>query len=150
MKQFIYSNTFKVSVLLSSSLPPSPLPLQYKLFKVQYMINAWNYHMQRVFVQSCISCLEKPMSTWINKSTHTRFVFCPCDIHPKGNNYHNICWGESFIVYRWEIVEGRDHTIAMGRSELETSSNMKTVSFMFWMTIYISITGKEVIIDSGL
>ena len=83
--------------------------------------------MQRIFIQSWISCLDESMSAWINKFACPGFVFCPRKPHPKGNEYHTICCGESGIVYDWETVEGRDHPIPMGRPEFETSTNMKTV-----------------------
>ena len=50
--------------------------------------------------------------------------------HPKGNEYQTICFGESGIMYGWDIFEGRDHTITMGRPEFDTSPNMKTVGLM--------------------
>ena len=34
------------------------------------------------------------------------------------------------IVYVWDIFEGRDHTIPLGRTEFDTSPNMKMVGLM--------------------
>ena len=89
------------------------------------------------------------MYTWMNKSTCPGFVFCPLKTHPEGNDYHTICCGESGIIYGWWIVEGRDHTIPMGRPDFETSNNMKTVGLMLRLTRALWITGKAVIMDSG-
>ena len=86
----------------------------------------------------------------MNKFACPGFVFCPRKPHPKGNEYHTIYWGESGIMYGWEIVEGRDHPIPMGRPEFETSPNMKTVGLMLRLTRARWSTGKAVIIDSGL
>ena len=65
------------------------------------------------------------------------------------NTYHKICCGEIGIMYGWEIVEGKYHTIPMGRPEFETSPNMKTVVLMLQLTILLWITGKEVIMYRG-
>ena len=65
------------------------------------------------------------------------------------NTYHNICYGEISIMYGWVIVEGKYHTIPMGRPEFETSPNMKTVVLMLQLTILLWIPGKEVIMYRG-
>ena len=70
------------------------------------------------------------MSVWINTFMCPVFVFFPRKPHPKGNGYQTICCGESGIMYGWDIFEGRDHPIPMGRPEFETIPNMKTVGLM--------------------
>ena len=67
------------------------------------------------------------MSVWMNKITCPGFVFCPCRPRPKGNKYHTICCGESVIMYVWEIVEGKDLLIPMGRPDFKTSPNKNMV-----------------------
>ena len=52
-------------------------------------------------------------------------------------------------MYGWEIVEGRDHKIPMGRPEFETSTNMKMVVIMLQLKRALGITGKAAIMDSG-
>ena len=52
-------------------------------------------------------------------------------------------------MYGWEIVEGRDHPIPMGRPEFETSPNMKTFGLMLRLTRALCSTWKAVIMDSG-
>ena len=113
------------------------------------MIVAWNVHTQKVFIPSWISCLDESMSVWMNKFTCPGFVLCPCKPHPKGNKYHTICCGESGIMYGWDIVEGRDNPIPMGRPEFETSPNMKMVGLMLTLTSVQWSTGMSVIMDSG-
>ena len=63
----------------------------------------------------------------------------------KGNEYHTICWGESGIIYGWEIVEGRDHPIPIKKPEFKTSSDVKMVGLMLRLTIEIRRTEKAVI-----
>ena len=77
------------------------------------------------------------------------FFFCPHKPHPMGNEYHTICCGGIDILYGWEIVEGRDHTIPMGSPQFETRHNMKTVGLMLQITRSLWSTGKAVIMDSG-
>ena len=112
------------------------------------MIVAWNGHTERIFITSWISCLDESMSVWMNKFTCLGFVFCPCRIHPKGNQYHTICCGESGIMYGWYIVQGMDYLIPMGRPEFQTSPNMKTVRLMLRLMRALWSTGKAVIMDS--
>ena len=50
----------------------------------------------------------------------------------------------------WEIVEGRDRPIPMGRSQFETSPNMKTFGLMLQLTRSMWSTGKAVVMDVGL
>ena len=52
-------------------------------------------------------------------------------------------------MYGWDVVEGRDHPIPMGKPEFETSPNMKTVGIMVRLSIALWSTGKVVIIDRG-
>ena len=86
---------------------------------------------------------------WINKCMCPEFVLCPHKPRIKGNKYHTICCGKSGIMYGWDIVEGRDNTIPMGRPEFETSPNMKTFGLVLRLTKTLWSTGKTVIIDSG-
>ena len=70
------------------------------------------------------------MSVWMNKFTCLGFVFFSIKPNPKGNKYHVIYCGEIGFVYSWDIVEGRDHLIPMGRPQFKTSPNMKIVGLM--------------------
>ena len=83
--------------------------------------------MQKIFIPYCISCIDESMSVWVNKFTCPVFVFCPRKPHPKGNNCHTICFGESVIMHVWDIVEVRYHMFPMGRPEFDTSPNMNMV-----------------------
>jgi len=72
------------------------------------LIEAWNDNMEEQFEPSWISCLDESMSKWINQYTCPGFVFCPRKPWPFGNEYHTIACGESIILWRVEMVEGKD------------------------------------------
>ena len=128
----------KVYAMLSSSLTPPLIPTHTyywdKVYEVRHMIFEWNGHMQIIFIPYWISCLNESLSIWMNKFTWPGFFFYPHKPHPKGNEYHTIWCGEIGIIYGWEIVEGRDHLIPMGRPEFETSTNTWSVWLMLWLT----------------
>ena len=58
------------------------------------------------------------MSICMNKFTIPGFVFCPRKTHLEGNEYHIICFGESVIMYDWEIFVVKYHPVPMGRLSL--------------------------------
>ena len=103
--------------------------------------------MQKFFIPSWISYLNESMSVWMNKCTCPGFVFCPINPHPKCNEYHPICCGESGIMYGWNIFEGRDNPIPMGRPEFDTSPNINMVGLIIWLMRAMWSTGKAVIMD---
>ena len=51
-------------------------------------------------------------------------------------------------MYRWEIVEERDHPITMGRHNFKKSPNMRTVVLLLRLNISIWSTGRTLIMDS--
>ena len=83
------------------------------------------------------------MSVCINKLMCLGFVLCPHKPHPKGNEYHTVCYCGIVIIYGWDIIEVWDHLILMGRSQFDTSPDMKTVGFMLRITRALWSTGKE-------
>ena len=90
--------------LLSRLLTPPPPSYQDKLYELQQIIVALNGHIQKVFITSWISCLDKSISVWMNNFICLGFVLFPHKSPPKGNEYHTIFCGESGIMYVWEIV----------------------------------------------
>ena len=88
------------------------------------------------------------MSIWINKFTSPGFSLCPRNLHQNINEYHTIYLGEIGIIYAWEVVEGMDHPIKMGRTEFDTSSNMNKVGLVIHLTRDLWTTGKTVVMSS--
>ena len=70
----------------------------------------------------------------MNTFTRPGFFFCSRNPHPKGNEYHTISCCESGIIHGWEILEGRDHPIIMGRTNTEKSTDMKMVGITLQLT----------------
>ena len=56
-------------------------------------------HIQKFFILTCISCLDKYMSIWMDKSKFSVFAFFPSKPHPKGNKYRIVCFSESCFMY---------------------------------------------------
>ena len=105
------------------------------------MVVAWNGCIQKVFIQSCISCLDGSMSGWII-NLKIRLFFYP--------HKSQQCCNESGIMFGWKIFEVRDHHILMWRPQLGTSTNMKNVGIMLLLTRDMWSNGKAVIMNSGL
>ena len=118
------------------------------LFEVWQVINEWNHQIKIFFILYCISWLDESIYVWINKFTFPEILFCSSKTHPKANEYHDIYFFESGIMYGWDIVKGRYHKIPMGGPEFDTSSNMKMVGLMIWLTRALWSTGNAVIMDS--
>ena len=98
---------------ISYSISFTYLTLTYfkcKSFEVIQMIVAWNQHTKDVFIPFWVYYFDESVSIWTNKFTCPGWMFVPMNAHPKVNYYHNTCCGESRIMYRWELVEGKDRT----------------------------------------
>ena len=105
--------------------------------------------MKDVFIPLRVSCLYDPISIFTNKFTFPGWVFVPRNPHPKGNEYHNICYGGSRIMYRWELIEGTYMPKELARTQFETLLGTSTMELVGRMTKPLCLTGKRVIMDSG-
>jgi hypothetical protein len=72
------------------------------------MIAEWNKNIADAFSLGWIICLDESMSIWHGRWTCPRWVFCPQEPHPFGNEYHTACCCMSGIIFVVEIVEGKD------------------------------------------
>jgi len=125
---------------------------QDKFWEIRDLIEAWNDNMEEQFEPSWISCLDESMSKWINQYTCPGFVFCPRKPWPFGNEYHTIACGESVILWRVEMVEGKDAPPQRPKKAFADEGGINkgnTVSLMMRMTEPIHGTGKVVVLDSG-
>ena len=96
---------------ITSSLTFTDIPFpQYtdKFHEVRQMIIEFNHHMKEVFIPSWVSCLDESISIWTSRWTCPGWVYVPRKPHPQGNDYHSIACGESGIMYRIELVEGKN------------------------------------------
>ena len=96
---------------------------------------------------SWVSCLDESMSIWYNKWICPGWVFCPCKLHPFGNEYHTIAYGVSGIMYDLEIIEGKDHPREIPPDP--SDQHGKTVGLLLRLSKSLYSTGKVIIVDSG-
>jgi Transposase IS4 len=127
----------------SPSDPPAFLD---KFWQIRDMVAAWNENMSKVFVPSWISCLDESMSPWTNQWSCPGFMYVPRKPHPFGNEYHSICCGLSGLMYRIDLVEGKDNPPQVPK---EFSEKTSTTALLLRMTKGIHHSGRMVVLDSG-
>ena len=135
-----------LSALTYTQAPPPNH--QDRFWEVREMLRAWNENMDEEFVASWISCLDESISKWLNKWTCPGFMFVPRKPWPCGNEYHSICCSISGVMYRIEIVEGKDAP-PEDRARRQYNGLGKTVGLCLRLTKPIHGTGNVVVMDSG-
>ena len=118
-----------------------------KFWEVRELIDSWNTNMDNQFVPSWISCLDESMSKWLNKYTCPGYMMVPRKPWPFGNEYHSICCSTSGVMYRLELVEGKDQPPRLPAKQY--SDLGKTVGLCLRLTSSIHGTGNVVVMDSG-
>ena len=114
-------------------------------WEVRQMIEQWNNNMSKLFVSSWVTCLDESMSIWNNRWTCPGWVFCPRKPHPFGNEYHTICCGLSGVLFKLEMVEGKQRP-----KELQKDPpNKRTIGLLLRLCKDLYHRGKVVILDSG-
>ena len=83
------------------------LHLKDKFFKNFEINSAWNYHIKDALIPLRLSCLDDFIYICTKTFIWPIWMCVPRKLHPKGNDYHLMCCGETKIIYRWELVEGR-------------------------------------------
>ena len=76
------------------------------------------------------------------------FVFYPRKPWETGNEYHTIACGLTSIIFRMELVEGKDRPSQLPPLQYNDRGG-KTVGLLLRMTRPIHNTGRLVILDSG-
>ena len=107
---------------------------------------AWNKNMADEFNPSWINVLDESMMEWFNKYA-PGFMYVGRKPHPFGNERHTICCGVTSILWRAQIVEGKDRPPQLGPKE--GAELGATVGLMLRMCQPIFGTGKAVVLDSG-
>ena len=118
-----------------------------RFWEVRDLIKCWNDNMDEQFSSSWNSCLDESMSIWTNEYTCPGYMFVPRKPHPFGNEYHTICCCISGVLYRVELVEGKDRPPERGPEQY--SDLGKTVGLLLRVTKPLHGTGKCVVLDSG-
>ena len=79
-----------------------------RFHEVRQHNDAWNQNMTDNCLSLWISCLDESMMIWFNKFTSPGFKIVPCKPHPFGNEWHTIACVLCGVLYRAELVEGKD------------------------------------------
>ena len=131
---------------LTVTLIEPPL-YQDPFWMVRQFLEAFNKNMANCFTPSWINCLHESISIWINMFSCPGFIFVPRNPHPFGNEYHTICCCKSGILWRLELVEGKDRPAERPPPMFHWTGN--TVGLLLRLTQPIHGQGKVVILDSG-
>ena len=100
------------------------------------------------FLGSRVICLGKSMPIWHSTWKCSGCIFCPCNPHPSGNEWHTAWCALSGILFVVDFVEGKAHPHQDGPLEFEDLS-VKTVGLLLrMMKIYLA-TGRYLILDYG-
>ena len=102
--------------------------------------------MAQQFFPSWINVLDESMMEWFNK-WYPVFMCVGRKPHPFGNERHTISCALTSILWRAQIVEGKDRPTELGKKKWEELG--KTVGLMLRMCEPIFSTGKCVLLDSG-
>ena len=114
-------------------------------WEVRQMVTEWNRNMQEVFSPGWSLCLDESMSIWTNRWTCPGWVFCPRKPHPIGNEYHTICCAMSGILFKVEMVEGKERPKELPNDP----KNARTTGLLKRLCEGIKGSGRVVILDSG-
>ena len=118
----------------------------YGLFHMRQMEESWNLNTAEEFNPSWINVLDGIMMEWFNKYA-PGFMCVERKPYPFGNERHTISCGLTSILWRAQIVEGKDRPQQIGQREYNELG--KTVSLMLRMCRPIFGSGKDVVLDSG-
>lgn len=126
---------------------PRP-PYVDKFHAVRELIDDFNAHLRTIFRPSDLVCLDESMVTF-NNARSPGNMFVPRKPNPVGNEYHTICDVETGILFRMELVEGKDRPPEMGAPKYEAEHKSKTTGLILRMTETIRGQGRRVIMDSA-
>jgi len=135
----------QILAALSYTDRPSP-DYEDGFYPMRQMEEEWNDNMTSVFLPSWVSVLDESMMEWFNKWA-PGFMCVGRKPHPFGNERHTICCGQTNIMFRAQIVEGKDRPVMLGPKKWNEKGT--TVGLMLRMTEPLHGSGKCVVMDSG-
>jgi Transposase IS4 len=94
-----------------------------------------------------VTTLDESMSVWNTHYTCPGFMVVPRKPHPLGNEYHTIACGLLGILFKMELVEGKDTPTQRNPSEFNEKG--KTVGLLLRLTKQLRGAAHVVILDSG-
>ena len=101
--------------------------------------------MAQQFLSSWINFLDNSMMELLNKWA-PRFMCAGRKTNPFGNERHNICCALTSILWKEQIVEGKDRPTQLGKKKWEDLG--KNVGLMLQMCEPIFSNGKCVVLGS--
>lgn len=116
-------------------------------WEVRALIKAWNTNMDEEFIAGWLNCLDESMSIWTNEYTCPGFMFVPRKPHLFSNEYHTLCCCLSGVLFRVELMEGKDSPLNRP-PELYTEKGKK-VGLLLQMTEPLWGTWRALVLDSG-
>ena len=139
----------RFDALLNASSFTDKEPPTYKdrFWEIRDLLHAWNMNMTDEFVAGWVVCLDESMSKWVNQYTCPGFMVVPRKPWPFGNEYHSIVCGLCDIMFKIELVEGKDEPPQ--RPPLQHSEKGKTAGLMLRLTKDLVGRGTVVVLDSG-
>ena len=145
---FMTCNRFE-EILSAIRYTRSPPPAyQEKFQEIRDMLDAFNKNMQKQFVPSYVSCLDKSMSFWTIKWTCPGFIFVPHKPWPFGNEYHTISCARSGVLYQLELVKGKDRPKELGKSKWQDRGG-PTVALLLRLKTKLNGIRKIIVLDLG-
>ena len=106
--------------------------------------------MSKQFGPGWVNCLDESMSPWTIKYTCPGHIFLPRKPWPLGNEYHSICCCQSDVMFRVEIVEGKDRPQEKPPEKFNNvTKNGTTTALLLRLCEPIFHNGMVVILDSG-
>ena len=107
---------------------------------------AWNQNMAQQFLPSWINVLDDSIMEWYNKWS-PGFICVGRKPYPFVNERHAICCALASILWRAQIMEGKERPTELGKKKWEELG--KIVGLMLRICDPIFSTGKCVVLDSG-
>ena len=84
--------------------------------QMRQLEEAWNQNMAQQFFPSWINVLDESMMEWFKKWS-PGFMCVGRKLHPFGNEWHSICCAITSILWRAQIVEGKDRPTELGKKK---------------------------------
>ena len=123
---------------------PRP-PYRDRLHEVREMINDFNEHTRGCFSPGTVTCLDESMVALHNPKAPA-FVYVARKPHPVGNEYHTIADSQSRVIFKIELVEGKDQP---PERPLAYQGHGKIGSLLLRMTEELRGKHHVVILDSA-